>query len=86
MSAHLSPLRDPVLADVDDGHPDVRALEGDHGHGRAADVSGADAADAARLGGRGLVGMLGTLGIGAGGHCRISLAAEMLTATDSALA
>jgi hypothetical protein len=36
---------DARAGDVDDGDLDGRALERHHGHGRAADVPGADAAD-----------------------------------------
>jgi hypothetical protein len=36
---------DAGLVDVADGDLDVRALGGDHGHGGAADVAGAEAAD-----------------------------------------
>ncbi len=36
---------DAMLVHVADGHPDVRALGGDHGHGGAADVTGTEAAD-----------------------------------------
>ena len=36
---------DARVGDVDDGDLDCRALERDDGHGRAADVAGADAAD-----------------------------------------
>ena len=39
------PSVDPGLADVHHGHLDVGALQGDHGHGRATDIAGADAAD-----------------------------------------
>jgi hypothetical protein len=39
------PLGDALGALVDDRHPDVRALEGDHAAGRTAHVAGPDAAD-----------------------------------------
>ena len=39
------PRSDPLFVHVRDRDLDVRALGGDHGHGRAADVAGAEAAD-----------------------------------------
>jgi hypothetical protein len=44
------PRSDPRLVDVDDRHPEVRALGGNHRHGGAADVAGADAEDVRGLG------------------------------------